>query len=542
MGKVKNFMAVVVMSVLYLVFLLTRFSALGCIVSAASIGCLFIWNYTTVDSGSYGVIERTGQYFGITVCDCMLVTLFSTGVSLKDISRVNVSNPLLWTALVVTVVVVIIVSKLHKASNIFARVGKYLLLCALAVFLCNIFIEWTLPVYVYCILAYAALTAIAECIGQKYSNDKKRDPAFYWFIVNVVVFACIEVFYPNQSIDIIDRFANIALISWRWYVFVLIELACVILGAVFWAIDSEGKKYPYDTKLCLAVGVDLLMVPYLLNTYTSFCFIPFCLLAVLNLVIFFGSFKNDYFNLAGVQFTKSDFIFTTGVIIIALVYRGFIYGNMWSYIILFAAVMGGAGLYKFKSGRNGWLFWEYIVLAMGVFVAEYVYRSYNDIKSFKYILFVCILATFVLIILNIKNSKRFTADAGAKLTAVVCAALMIFFPVRHFGAKYRIMAENKVEQADPELSRSLKEATAIVIDLTPRGKENSIEKCYYYWSNEASDVKEVPKEEAAHFSIEPANGVLHLYTQDKYGVVSTQTRWFDFRNMWERKSAGHVRP
>lgn len=541
-AKQKNLAAVVAVSLLYIVYLLNHFSAIGAIVTVASITYLVVRNCVTLTGKKYGIIDLVGQYFGASLCNCMLVTLFSTGVNFKGLQFYGLESGIFWAALIITVISVFVLKKLHtesKNNKRLAYIAKYTYLGVGAYFLSKAFVYWVEPTYIYVIIGLIAITVFLEQIHDKYCNNENSNAVFYWSIANVILFAVVEYLYPMQSIEIINKFTNIALIQWKWYTIALITLSMIAVGVFSWILDSEEKVYPNDMKLCLVVGVNMLMIPFALSTYTKYSVVLFIALAVLDIVTFFAKCRGSkYFKYDVFSFGKLDIIFVIGSIVLAILHRGFINGWMYSAAILFAAVLCSILLYRYKAGASGWLFWEFIVIAIGGYASELVYRSYNSPAAYRYIVAVVAVATLVLWIMNVKNSKKYTANIGAKTAVVIFVAIMILFPIKNLGVKYDFKIDNKISQSDPALATATGESNSITIKLKARGKDNSISKCYYYWDADASSAVEVSLNENSEVVIQPQNGTLHMYAEDKYGVSSIIAKNFDFKNLREWKYSG----
>ena len=541
-AKQKNLAAVVAFSCFYIIYLLTHFSAIGAIFTVCTITYLAVRTCFAMKGTKYGIIDYIGQYFGATVCNSMVVLLFSTGATFNDIKLYGINSGLLWGIIIITIVAVFVLKKLHdeaKKKNIIAYISKYACIGVGAFFLYRALIHWTLPTYIYVILIYVAITVFIEQIYDKYCNKQNSNATFYWCIANVILFGFIEYLYPYQSIEIMNRFSNIAIIHWKWYTVVLTFLLTIAVAVFSYKLDADAKVYPNDMKLFLVTGIDALLIPYALSTYTRFSIAFFIALAVLNIVVFFTNHSGSrYFKIANYSFVKIDAIFIIGSIILSILHCGFLNGWMYSAAILFAGTLCAYLLYKYKSGINGWLLWEFIVVAFGAFMCESVYRSYNSTISYRYIAYVVIIAALVLAIMNVKNPKKFTSNKELKIAVVIFAAIMIFFPARNLGVNYKFIVDNKISQSDDSLSNTVGESKNITVRLKARGKDNTVEKCYYYWDNDLSNVTDVTLNENSEFTIQPSNGLLHIYAEDKFGVSSVAAKWFDFKVLREWRSSG----
>lgn len=541
-AKQKNLAAVVAVSLLYLIYLLNRFSAIGTVITAGTITYLVVRNCVTIKGNKYGIIDYLGQYFGASVCNCLLVALFSTGITFKGLKLYGIESGAFWAVLIITIIAVFVLEKLHtesKKNKIVAYIAKYTCLGVGAFFLYRVFVNWLEPTYIYVLIIYIAITIFIEQIYNKNCNKENSNSAFYWCMANVVLFAVIEYLYPAQSIEIMDKFTNIAVAQWKWYTIALIAIAALAVGIYSWIVDSGDKVYPNDKKLCLVVGIDMLIVPYMLSTYTKYSFVLLIAFAILNIVIFFGKCKNGkYFKISDYSFAKLDSIFVIGSIILAVLHRGFLNGWMYSAIIFFSGLVCSFLLYRYKTGANGWLFWEFIVIALAGYTCEVVYRSYNSVISYRYIIFVVLLTALALAIMNVKNKKRYTGNIGIKLVVIGFAALMIYFPVKNFGVEYKIVVDDKIAQSDKALAETVGESNNITVRLKARGKENTVSRCYYYWNNDTTNTVEVTLDDKMEFVIPPQNGSIHIYSEDEYGVSSVATKWFDFKNMREWKYSG----
>lgn len=197
-------------------------------------------------------------------------------------------------------------------------------------------------------------------------------------------------------------------------------------------------------------------------------------------------------------------------------------------------------LYKHTEWVDGICFWIFIIMATALISAASVYVSYNAVSSFILISVSSIISILAIIILNVKNKNRFTGNKISKTIVVIGAFLWIIFPVRNFGVDYAVEVQNKVAQADVELGAQGVDTNDIYITVTPRGKDNFIKTCLYYW-DDAENRDYARFDDNGTFRLSPRNGVLHVYAEDSYGVASTLTRRFCFRHLITPLSSGKMK-
>ena len=266
--KKKNMVAFIATAVLYLVFLLTNFSTVGCIISAFSLLYLFLSTCVSkrAAKADYGIIDNIGDYFGVSIFNLLLVSVFSiieegTGGALANLIEI-VKDPKFASsvllayvgALIVIAIAVLILRKIHKSSvrryvNESLRTGgklstyivKYILFGVESYFLLNAFVVWDVYVCISVLLVYLSINIFVEKVYENNSNNKKSDTVFNWCITNILVFVLIQYMWPGYSIQFVDKLINTAFITWPWYAPILLGLLIVGVGAYAYQLDTSDK-------------------------------------------------------------------------------------------------------------------------------------------------------------------------------------------------------------------------------------------------------------------------------------------------------------
>ena len=529
--KQKNLAALIGMALLHIYFLMTHFSTAGCVVTLLSIIYLFVSSYVLVKD-SPNIISYTGEFLGATICDFALVTMFSMGATFVGFPyEILTETPVVLT-MIGMFILFFVLKKIHSNSlngkKIVVFVSKYLIVGIVAYLINKFVVGWATQQLIYILITYLLINVFFEQIVITYStNNKKATAVFYWCYINVAIYACATILFPNIMISILSKISTLSMLSFRWYGVLIAILMFLTVGVYSWIVDSDGKVYPNDSKLCLALAVACGMIPFILSTYTRYCIIAFIILAILYFVMFFGVTKGTkYLKIAGQSFLKLDVIFIVGVLVLTVCQYAFIHGELFSVLIACIGILLGVLLYKFKSGKNGFLFWEYIVVAFAAYMCERVNRLFNYRNSYFLLIFIVVISSLALVIANVKNKNKFTSDIAMKMTNVICSCLLMFATVTNYGVKCDIQIENKIAQSDPALAESIGESNAIQVTLKARGKDNKVIKCYYYWNNELDAKQEVALDENNQFVVAPNNGELQIYAEDQYGVSSYKKQWF----------------
>lgn len=562
--KKKNMVAFIATAVLYLVFLLTNFSTVGCIISAFSLLYLFLSTCVSkrAAKADYGIIDNIGDYFGVSLFNLLLVSVFSmieegTGGALANLVEI-VKGPKFSTdvllayvgTLIVVAIAVLILRKIHKSSvrryvNESLRTGgklstyivKYILFGIGSYFLLNAFVVWDVYVCISVLLVYLSINIFVEKVYENNSNNKKSDTVFNWCITNILVFVLIQYMWPGYSIQFVDKLINTAFITWPWYAPILLGLLIVGVGAYAYQLDTSDKKLAFDLKMCLALVVDLIAIPLSIALYDKYIGVVYIALAIINIVFFRHNPQSTKHKENTKQLTKQMSMFVISVVILFFSWFSFLNGSFISTALLAICITCGIMLYKHYKWVDGIWFWIFIIIASALISAASVYVSYNSTSSFIFIAVASLISIFAIIILNVKNKKQFTSNKISKTIVVIGAFLLIIFPVRNFGVDYNVEVHNKVSQADVELGAQGLDTNNIYVTMTPRGKNNSIETCQYYW-DDAENHDYAYFDENGTFWLAPRNGVLHVYAEDSNGVASTLTRKFYFKHLSEYITSG----
>ena len=565
--KKKNMVAFIATAVVYLVFLLTNFSTVGCIISAFSLLYLFLSTCVSkrAAKADYGIIDNIGDYFGVSIFNLLLVSVFSmieegTGGALVNLIEIvkgpKFSADVLLAyvgALIVVAVAVLILTKIHKSSvkryvNESLRTGgklstyivKYILLGVASYFLLNAFVLWDVFICISVLLVYLSINIFIEKVYENNSNNKKSDTVFNWCITNILVFVLIQYMWPGYSIQFVDKLVNTAFINWSWYAPILLGLLVIGVGVYAYQLDTSDKKLAFDSKMCLALVVDLIAIPISIALYDKYIGVVYIALAIINIVFFRHNPQSTKHKENTKQLTKQMSIFVISVVVLFFSWLSFLNGSFISTALLAICITCSIMLYKHYKWVDGIWFWIFIIISSALISAASVYVSYNSTSSFIFIAVASLISIFAIIILNVKNKKQFTSNKISKTIVVVCAFLLIVFPVRNFGVDYNVEVQNKVSQADVELGAQGLDTNNIYITMTPRGKNNSIEACQYYW-DDAENHDYAYFDENGTFWLAPRNGVLHVYTEDSNGVASTLTRRFCFKHLITPLRSGEIR-
>ncbi len=532
-AKQKNAAALVALTLYYLIYLLNHFSVAGLGVTAITILYLMLQIFPAGKGDRYGIVDVIGHYFGATVFHYLFVSLFGSGFTFNDFLSYFMGGGEGVSILVIGAIMFFVLKRFHNkqtGKEVTRYIWKYGGLAVGSLVLAQANERLSSPVQIYVFVGFCAITLYVELIHKKYRKSTKGDVAYYWSIINIVLFSVIQNSFPEVTWAILVKFTNLAQIHWKWYMILLFALVILALGVYCRKVDTEEKKFPVDTKLCLVLGTNILMIPYITGTYTKYAMVAFLAIAVLDVLVFFARPKaNAFFTIANRQFVKMDTLFVIGMAALAILHRGFLNGWMYGAAILMAGTVCAVLLYNFRMGASGWLFWEFIVAVVAMYTCEIVYRSYNSEASFKYIIAVTAIAALVLAIMNVRNEKKPTGNRGIKLAIVIFASIMILFPVKNQGVEYKVTVDNKIAQTDENLAAAVGESNTITVKVKARGKKNSVKKCYYYWNGDASGAVEVNLDGKSKIKIPAQNGSLHIYGEDKYGVSSKLTKWFDFR-------------
>lgn len=528
--KRKNLAAVVGMALLHIYFLMTHFSTMGCVVTLLSIIYQIVSSYILAKD-SQNIIAYIGELFGVTICDFILVSLFNMGASFAMISLdVFSKTPGVLSVLGIGFLFFVL-KKIHTDSlsgkRLIAFISKYLIIGVMAYIINRLIIGWDNQRLIYLLVVYLLINAFFEQVITTYSSIKKAAAMFYWCYVNIVICICGALLFPDIMQAILSKVSTLSMLKFRWYGVIITILIFLSVGTYTWIVDSNEKVYPNDSKLCLAFAIACGMIPFILSVYTRYCVLAFIILGILYFVLFFGVTNNSrYIKVAGKSFLKLDVVFIVGVLVLAVCQYAFIHGELFAALLMCFAMLLGILLYRFQSGKNGLLFWEYIVIAFFAYMCERVNHMFNYRNSYILLVFILAISTIALLIADVKNKNKFSGNVAMKLTVVICSCVVMFSAVTNYGIKYDLKIDDKIAQSDPMLADSVGESKAIHITLKARGKDNKVVKCYYYWNNDVDARQEVSLDDNNQFIIEPNNGELHIYAEDQFGVSSYKKQWF----------------
>jgi hypothetical protein len=156
--KRKNFSAIVIFSLLQLIYLFTHFSPFGCACAAIVIAYYFLRIFVGM-SEKYQVSCWIGNYLGASFAGYLGMYVFHTGITYKDIRICVGAGTLTWAILLaITAIIILLSIQISGKSNI-KFIVKYLLLGSSSIALSYIFVRWadwslvfTTFVYIRCIV------------------------------------------------------------------------------------------------------------------------------------------------------------------------------------------------------------------------------------------------------------------------------------------------------------------------------------------------------------------------------------------------------
>lgn len=523
MSKEKNIIATVLFSLLQLIFLIVNFSAAGCVSTAIVLIYWIIRNIVNNSDKEKMLSPYIGNYVGFSLLNVALIIFFNwvKAVTFDKFFAENIKNTgiTLGICAIIGAVLLILARIIRRPKSLFMVVLKYL-----ALFI-NIFVmlkEYA-PITNY---PLAGLMFIFPFfifdLYETVIHSKCDASIFISAILSASVLAVTTVNSPEYVAASFNNIMNLSTLpTVKWYIVVIVALLFLAASIACWFIDENLAID--DSAILFVLGFDFICYAIALKYYTKYLPVFAVALLLINLIILFSDDINKKRTDEHIVITKLIVPLSLMISLVA-VYIGFIKGVADVSLIAIVGIACSVALINKKWWAN--LF----VIILAVFSCDLAYHYHNSKSIFTFIIVIAVIVSVVFVALTLTSEGIENRVNGclkaAILVVVFCAMLSPFF---HTGVKVSTDINNKIAKIDQTVSESIGENNALTVKVKPRGKNNDITQCTYYWESEKDKVVLATLDKDGKFITEAKQDKLVVVCTDSNGVISKYERIFTIK-------------
>jgi hypothetical protein len=510
--------------------LLLNFSLSGLVGAAIAVCCILFIALTYNKQQS--IVEKIDLYILLSVLGILATQynqLSNTFTTQLFKSSFNRNMALQISSLIAGLIIRSIFNNISKkrASVVAKIISKYMglffYICGLSIFFLVRIDHSVLTQYM---LIFSLFGSIAFCRSSR-TNDVKAierlsNIAFLLAAISLVMF----IFFPMFRLSEYNMTAFLNITVLPWYS----VLGITLLLAAFLGIGFHYGNSRIDEDSIFLVGIIGLtwVVKASVYFYFSFHWIGICIYSLL-----FLGFTNRFIKRekSGIRTFVHGFInnnefywipyAAVGVVFsIVLINTGYIY-------FLLSLIIGLLIVLFAKQNFVGWVkdavFWISLLLSIAGAACTFSLQSGFSMEKIKIIAALFIFTSIVMWMLNHKNYIGHNKFKATKIAMVVVFALLVLIPSLKAGANVDI----SFVKEGVKVGALIKEASNLKVSATAKGKDNSVKKLSYVWSDDFwYDVDEVTKTFRDEVVLRIENNHLIIWAEDSNGVITRKDFWF----------------
>ncbi len=522
-SKEKNIVATVLFALLQLIFLITNFSAAGCVSTAVILIYWIIRNIVKNSDKEKMLSLYIGNYVGFSFLNVVLIIFFNwvKAITFEKFFAENIQNTsiTLVVCAIVGVVLIILARLLKSPKSVLIVILKYAAL----------FVVMFAMLKKYAPITYYPLAGLMFIfpfflfdLYETVIHNHCDMSIFVSGILSVSAFAVTAVNSPEHAAASFSNIMNLSTLpTIKWYIVVIV--AILFLAASFACCFIDDDITMDDAAILSVLGFDFICYAIALRFYTKYLPIFAVALLLINLITLFADDINKKRTEDHIMITKLVIPLSL-MLSLVVIYIGFIKGIADVSLIAVAGIACSVALKNKKWWPN--LF----VVILAVFSCDLAYHYHNSKNIFAFIIVIAIIMSVVFVALTLTSEGIENRTNGILKTAILvvtfCAMLSPFI---HTGVSISTDINNKTAKVDQTVSASIGENNAITVKVKPRGKDNSVTQCTYYWDSEKDKVAPATLDKDGKFTIEAKQDKLVVVCTDSNGVISKYEHIFTIK-------------
>lgn len=527
-NQIKN-LGVSIFCVLVIGYALTlKYSLIGLAGAAlASSGIILI---ALVYSKQQSIIEKIDLYILLSVLS-VLVIQYDQLRHTFTMSLFTNSFDRSWqiVALIVGTVIgkiFIDVSKkrsLAAAKTINKYIGLFFIVWGISIFFLG---DISLSVLSLFISIFSFFGIISYCHSNLngYPKDNKRLTYISFSLATISL--VLSSFFPMFRLSEFNLNAFLSMTLFPWY---------SVLGITLFLASITGMGLYYgnniiDEDLVFLVGIGGLVWVIKASIYFYFAFhwISICI----YVLIFFGFINRFIKRKKAGEHTalsvplKNNEFYLIPIAAISVVFS-IILINAGHIYFLLSLIFGLLVVLFVNKNATGWakdaVFWGSLLLSISAAACMLSMQNGFSLKKITIIAALFVFTSIAMGMLNHNNLIGHNKFGTTKIAMVIVFALLVIIPAFKAGSNIDVAFEKEGVNE----GALMKEASGLKITATADGKNDSIKKLSYVWSDvfryEKESVVELDKTEA---TLKTENSHLILWAEDSNGVVTRKDCWF----------------
>ena len=336
----------------------------------------------------------------------------------------------------------------------------------------------------------------------------------------------LKIFCPAFYLTLYNFAAFLNITVFPWY---------SVLGLTLFLISIVGMGLHYGKNIVDEDTIFLTGVIGLVWVVKSsvFFWFDFHWIAICAYVLMFFGFTNRFIkrtregkrttmhmSLKDNEFYWLPIAAVSTVISIFLIHTGYIYS-------VISLIMGVLLVLFANKNAVLWvkdaMFGLSLLFSIAGAAATFSFQNGYNPKKLILIAGICLFSSIVIWMLNHKNTIGHNKFKYTKISMAVVMALLVIIPAFKAGSHAKL----EYETASANVGSLVMEASKIKITTSADGKDNSVTKLSYVWSDtflyDKEDIVDLGKTET---TLDLAGKHLILWTEDAYGVVTKTDYWF----------------
>lgn len=494
--------------------------------------------------------EWIGVYFGAFFVDMFFIKACYEGI-IPSVPTISLSGDLIYV-FIILIIEIIVLLKLNKPSP--GKHGvrvffKYIILLGVTLGCSYNFIDWLESSIVFALIPVLFVSLAIEMFVSNFDVPQKH-AIFSWTMVLCILFNLSNWLYPDFSISMVSWICNISLsLQYRWYVALILILLSVFGIVSSITLRQKDKAKASDTKLCILSLFVTIFFWVITSNVTKYNIIFILIYAVVNCICL-ASGKNDRnVDIFGVSLSRSNIYCSIVLALTSGLPISFYQGTVLQYavfacIVLFITFQYGN--YKSKSektegqeGEDGkqdmphkkWFFWQVIITLVALYGAVIATVTNRFIGGYILIASLYLLATLANIIISFQNPLRPKNHSVIRVLIAIPVIAVFLFCSNRSAISVEYSVDNNISSSEGLSKEAVQESGNILLGIDIRNDDVTIEKAYYYWLQDDTDLTPLRFGENQENVIEPKNDCLCIVCETENGVVFTDRHWFFNREL-----------
>lgn len=408
-------------------------------------------------------------------------------------------------------------------KTIYKYLGLFFILGGVSIFFLGDFSALSLSLF---ILIFSFFGIISFCRanlnGDTLADKRLEYISFFLAAVSLVLFIFFPLLRPSEFN--LNAFLSMTLFPWYSVLGITLLLAAITGMGLYYGNNIIDE----DLVFLAGLGGLIWVIKAAVYFYFAFHWLAICVYGLICCGFinrFLERQKAGRHTALSVPLKNNEFYLiplaaTCVVFSIILINAGYIY--FW-----LSLIFGFLVVLFVNQNTTGWakdaVFWVSLLLSISAAACMLSIQNGFSLKKITMIAALFVFAGLAMGLLNHNNLIGHNKFAKTKIAMVLVFALLVIIPAFKAGSDIEVVLVKK----DVKGGALMKEPGSLQITATADGKNDSVKKLSYVWSDgfryEKESVVELDKAET---TLKIANSHLILWAEDSNGVVTRKDCWF----------------